>query len=347
MAAGLTLAGSADPGGQQRDRPGGRAGAARQAAYWARAGAAAGAVRRMCQGAGRGGCGHVRRAGSGRGAVGAGPRQHAAGGDGAGSRPARCGCRCGGRGQPEDTALLASAAELFVRGVRVDWTGGVRPGRPRWVDLPTYAFQRQRYWPSRGGAAGAVALAGLAAAGHPLLGAVVDLAEGTGCCSPGTCRCGRSRGWPTTRCWGRCCCRARRSWSMVAWAGGQLGCAEIEELTLEAPLVLPERGGVQVQVRVGGPGGDGRREVSVHSRAAVCRRRWRTSGGVDPACQRHPGTASRRPRPADAGLAGRPWPPRGRGGDPGGRATTPGWNSSGYGYGPAFRGLVAAWRRGR
>ena len=40
---------------------------------------------------------------------------------------------------------------------------------------------------------------------------------------------------------------------LASWAGSQLGWGEVEELTLEAPLVLPEQGGVQVQVRVGGP----------------------------------------------------------------------------------------------
>jgi acyl transferase domain-containing protein len=45
--------------------------------------------------------------------------------------------------------LLASAAEVFVRGTPVDWTALFGPGRARWVDLPTYAFQRQRYWPRR------------------------------------------------------------------------------------------------------------------------------------------------------------------------------------------------------
>ncbi|MFT9479950.1 hypothetical protein [Streptomyces sp. Mo3] len=33
-------------------------------------------------------------------------------------------------------------------------------------------------------------------------------------------------------------------------AGDRVGCARLEELTLEAPLVLPEHGGVQVRVTV-------------------------------------------------------------------------------------------------
>ena len=50
-------------------------------------------------------------------------------------------------GQAEDTALLTAAARLFVRGVEVDWAPVFGLEQPRWVDLPTYAFQRQRYWP--------------------------------------------------------------------------------------------------------------------------------------------------------------------------------------------------------
>ncbi|WP_267892771.1 acyltransferase domain-containing protein, partial [Streptomyces sp. NBRC 110028] len=42
--------------------------------------------------------------------------------------------------------LFTSLAEAFVKGVEVDWTRVFEGGRPRIVDLPTYAFQRQHYW---------------------------------------------------------------------------------------------------------------------------------------------------------------------------------------------------------
>ncbi|WP_121750379.1 type I polyketide synthase [Streptomyces sp. E2N166] len=60
--------------------------------------------------------------------------------------------------------LLASLAELHVRGAPVDFTGLFAPHRPRRVALPAYAFQRRRYWltppdepghaPDAGGATG-------------------------------------------------------------------------------------------------------------------------------------------------------------------------------------------------
>ncbi|WP_406084714.1 SDR family NAD(P)-dependent oxidoreductase [Micromonospora zamorensis] len=49
------------------------------------------------------------------------------------------------RADRDQTAALQTAlARVFVRGVAVDWTPCLTGGRV--VDLPTYAFQRQRYW---------------------------------------------------------------------------------------------------------------------------------------------------------------------------------------------------------
>ncbi|MBB5827724.1 acyl transferase domain-containing protein/acyl carrier protein [Micromonospora carbonacea subsp. aurantiaca] len=60
------------------------------------------------------------------------------------------------RDQPETTALVTALARLHVTGTPVDWavwfthTGG----RPRTVDLPSYAFHRRWYWPEPASAAG-------------------------------------------------------------------------------------------------------------------------------------------------------------------------------------------------
>jgi hypothetical protein len=51
--------------------------------------------------------------------------------------------------------FLASAAEAWVSGAGVEWAGVV-PGASSRVDLPTYAFQRERFWLESGVVAGGV-----------------------------------------------------------------------------------------------------------------------------------------------------------------------------------------------
>ncbi len=67
------------------------------------------------------------------------------------------------------SVLLGSLGKLYTLGAEVDWEGFDRDYQRRRVTLPTYAFQRQRYWvetaPARRSVAGAAR-----SGGHPLLG---------------------------------------------------------------------------------------------------------------------------------------------------------------------------------
>ncbi|HKH48908.1 MAG TPA: amino acid adenylation domain-containing protein [Thermoanaerobaculia bacterium] len=48
--------------------------------------------------------------------------------------------------QPDGAALLGALGKLWIAGCRVDWAGFHEGERRRRVRLPTYPFERQRYW---------------------------------------------------------------------------------------------------------------------------------------------------------------------------------------------------------
>jgi polyketide synthase 12 len=169
----------------------------------------------------------------------------------------------GGRGEVE--ALFCALAEVWVRGVGVDWAGVFKGSGARRVALPSYAFQRERFWlaPSVGDV-GNVASVGLVAAGHPLLGAAVELPDGewlfTGRLSL------QSHSWLADHTvMGGVLLPGTAFVELVLRAGQEVGCDLLQELVLEAPLVIGE-GGVQLQVSVGVPDEAGGRLVGIRSR---------------------------------------------------------------------------------
>ncbi|WP_010309366.1 beta-ketoacyl synthase N-terminal-like domain-containing protein [Saccharopolyspora spinosa] len=85
------------------------------------------------------------------------------------------------RGEGGSRRWLTSLAECQVRGLPVNWEQVFLNTGARRVPLPTYPFQRQRYWlESAEYDAGDLGSVGLLSAEHPLLGAAVTLADAGG-----------------------------------------------------------------------------------------------------------------------------------------------------------------------
>ena len=237
--------------------------------------------------------------------------------------------------RPEPVTLTNAVAQGFVAGMDVDWRGAIGSAgfKANFVELPTYAFERRRFWLSGDGAAVDAAGLGLAPGEHALLGAVVELpASGgvvlTGRLSPG------AQSWLADHAVGGVVLFPGAGFVELAIrAGDEVGCGVVDELNLAAPLVLPGSGSVAVQVVVGGADESGARAVSVFSRADAGSGWSLHAEGVLRAGSVQPS--------ADLSV----WPPTG---------ATPvdvgdGYErlaDRGYGYGPAFRGLTAMWRRG-
>ncbi|MFF0746330.1 type I polyketide synthase [Streptomyces sp. NPDC004111] len=222
--------------------------------------------------------------------------------------------------------FLASLSLLHVRGVEVDWAAAFAGLGARIVDLPTYVFKRERFWAERPRQA-----AGSARLDHPVLSAEVPLPDSGGGVLTGVLGVAGQPWLADHSVSGATVFPGTGFVELALQAGLRFGCHLVEELTLEGPLVLPERGDVEVQTSVSGADEEGRRAVSVHARR---------DGG---AWVRH-ATGSLRGA-GDPPPAAREWPPAGAV-----RVDTDDVYEAlarrGYAYGPVFRGLRAAWRRG-
>ncbi|MEX5710407.1 SDR family NAD(P)-dependent oxidoreductase [Parafrankia sp. FMc6] len=250
------------------------------------------------------------------------------------------------RGRPEPETLAAALGALDAAGGRVDWSAYFGPGPA--VELPTYPFQRSRYWldVTASGPGANLGAAGLDPAGHPLLGAALELADGSGSVLTGRLSLADQPWLADHRVAGAVVAPATALLGLALHAARVAGAAALEELTLAAPLVLPEQGALALQVVVGTADDSGRTTLRVHSRPDGARQPWtvHASGLFGPDAAAAPPA---RPEPGT-------WPPadaRPLGG-PTDSGTGTGYNSYddlarlGYDYGPFFQGLRAGWRRG-
>ncbi|MFF3911846.1 polyketide synthase dehydratase domain-containing protein, partial [Streptomyces sp. NPDC001848] len=237
------------------------------------------------------------------------------------------------REEGEQARLLQHVAEVFVAGVDVDWSAWVQGGRL--VELPTYAFQHQRFWLPAGRSVVDAAGLGLSPADHPLLGAAVRLADSDNAVLTGRISLGTHPWLVDHAVFGTVILPGTAFVEMALRAADEAGCAVVEELTLERPLVLSEDALVAVQVSVGAADESGRRSIAVHSRPQDAETEWvRHAVGV---LSRSAVVSSERLETA--------WPPPGaqpvQGSEVYDRLA-----ALGYGYGPVFQGLRAMWRVG-
>ncbi|MET9487045.1 type I polyketide synthase [Nocardia sp. NPDC006630] len=256
-------------------------------------------------------------------------------------------CLVAGSLKREDAGIerfLASVSEAHVQGVSPNWSAIYPAGSARSIQLPTYAFQRQKYWlASVSGAGGKPSGLGLAEAGHPLLGAVVEL--------PGADRFQFStRISLATHAWiadhalhGNVLLPGALLLELALHAGDKLGAPQVEKLTMYSPVTLPTEGAIHLQLVVGELVKPGRRSVAIYSRpedkdGELGQSQWSLHADG------HLTTASRTTETDAQGLE--LWPPVGavQAMEPGPAYET--LAALGYQYGPVFQGMKAVWRRG-
>ena len=233
--------------------------------------------------------------------------------------------------------FLLSAAEAHVHGKSPNWesmfddTGACR------IDLPTYAFQRKRYWMDAGSGFVDASSLGVTAAEHPLLGAVVAQADSDEIIFTGRLSLASHPWLADHKVHGVVLVPGAAMVELALHAGDRAGCPRVDQLVLHAPLIVGEHGGVAVQVVVGAWRESGERPVRIYSRI--------DRDGADRAWTRHAeGVLSPTPD-ATPKEEFNQWPPEGA--EPIDVSEAyPKLATRGYEYGPAFRGLRSVWRRG-
>ncbi|MFJ5676387.1 type I polyketide synthase [Streptomyces sp. NPDC093097] len=254
------------------------------------------------------------------------------------------------RTRPEADALLDTLAALHAHGVPVGWRAVFAGRGGRRVALPTYAFQRRRFWLAD--APGRPPESPTAEPAHPFLETCTRTADDGGWLLSGVLSV-HDQPWLADHVVaGQILLPATAFVEMALHVGELAGAAVLAELVLTTPLALPSEGAVALQLKVAGADAAGRRAVFFHSRP-------HTAAGEEPWLRNAVGTLAPAQPPGDgeaaaAGTGGVPrpdtsWPPAAAvplGADGPGRGPYEQLAADGLRYGPAFQGMRAAWRHG-
>ncbi len=231
-------------------------------------------------------------------------------------------------GKPEADTFAGFLGRAHVVGVAVDWAAFYAGSAASRVDLPTYAFDRRRFWlDDTGGSA------------HPMLDTTVEVAESGGLLLSGRLSRTRTPWLADHAVGGRVLLPGTAFVELASQAAAAAGAEGIDQLTLLAPLVLPASGVTQLQLAVGDEDERGQRTIAIHARpAGEPGADWtrHATGLLGPVAELSDVLSP------DAGDS---WPPAGA--EPLDLGTAyQRLADAGYDYGPAFRGLVAAWSAG-
>ncbi|MEV0430985.1 SDR family NAD(P)-dependent oxidoreductase, partial [Micromonospora sp. NPDC050495] len=226
--------------------------------------------------------------------------------------------------------LTTALATAHTRGLPVDWTPLLPTSAP--VDLPTYPFQRQRYWLHAPTTISQASDLGQTAAEHPLLAAAIELPDQQGHLFTGRLTLDGQPWLADHAVTGTVLLPGTAYVDLALHAGHHTGHPHLDDLTIEAPLTLDPDSDLQLHVEVGPEHGDGRRPITIHTHQ-------------DDTWTRHATGTLTRIAPAHEPDTDTAWPPTG---------ATPidltdfydTLATTGLHYGPTFHGVHTAWRHG-
>jgi len=151
-----------------------------------------------------------------------------------------------------------------VQGETLAWSQVLDGGQL--VQLPTYAFQRTRYWLDAGSKRQDARAMGMQASEHPLLGAQVHLADSDGYVFSSRVSLHEHAWLRDHRVHGQVMMPGTAWLELALYAAQQVGLSRVSELMLEQPCVLSEEQSLQLQVSVGALEDGQARSIQIFSR---------------------------------------------------------------------------------